>query len=202
MLNKICIIIIIVTLQISFQSCTKTTIQNSSTKTSVLKSEGKIDLNKNIYDLSVKTMDGQEKKLSDYKGKALLIVNVASECGYTSQYEGLENLYRKYKDRGFEVLAFPSNDFGEQEPGTNDEIKAFCELKYNVTFPLFDKIKVLGDAKNPLYERLTNNFEPLGDIGWNFEKFLIDKNGNIAGRYKSKVKPESDEIVNAIESKL
>jgi len=196
------ITVVIITLQISLHSCSKITTQNKSNKTSEMKSEGKKDLKNNIYDLSIKTMDGQEKRLSDYKGKVLLIVNVASKCGYTSQYEGLENLYRKYKDRGFEVLAFPSNDFGEQEPGTNDQIKAFCKSKYNVTFPLFDKIKVLGDGKSTLYERLVNNFEPSGDIGWNFEKFLIDKDGNIAGRYKSKVKPESEEMVEAIESKL
>lgn len=202
MFNRIFITAVIAILQISFLSCSKTTSQNSGNKTSEVKSEGKKDLKKNIYDISVKTMEGQEKNLSDYKGKVLLIVNVASECGYTPQYEGLENLYKKYKERGFEVLAFPSNDFGEQEPGTNDEIKAFCESQYNVTFPLFDKIKILGNEKSTLYERLTNNSEPMGEVGWNFEKFLIDKDGNIAGRYKSKVKPESDEIVNAIESKL
>jgi len=202
MFTRIFITAVIIALQISFQSCSKTTNQNSNNKTSELKSEGKKDLKKNIYDIPVKKMDGQEKRLSDYKGKVLLIVNVASECGNTPQYEGLENLYRKYKDRGFEVLAFPCNDFGEQEPGTNDEIKTFCESKYNVTFPLFDKIKVLGDTKSPLYERLTNNSEPTGEIGWNFEKFLIDKDGNISGRYKSKVKPESNEMIEAIESKL
>ncbi len=165
-------------------------------------SEGKKNVNKNIYDLSVKTMDGENKSLSDYKGKVLLIVNVASKCGYTSQYEGLEQIYEKYKDKGFEILAFPCNDFGGQEPGTNDEIRTFCESKYNVTFTLFDKIKVLGDDKDPLYDRLINNSDPSGDIGWNFEKFLIDKNGDITARYKSKVKPESEEITSAIESEL
>ncbi|MCY7361563.1 MAG: glutathione peroxidase [Ignavibacteria bacterium] len=156
-------------------------------------------MNKNIYDLSVLTMDGKEQKLSDYKGKVLLIVNVASQCGYTSQYEGLEAVYLKYKDRGFEILAFPCNDFGKQEPGTNDEIRTFCESKYNVTFPLFDKVKVLGDNKSSLYERLINNSIPNGDIDWNFEKFLIDKEGNIEARYKSKIKPESEEITKEIE---
>ncbi|HMS34339.1 MAG TPA: glutathione peroxidase [Ignavibacteria bacterium] len=159
-------------------------------------------MNKNIYDLSVITMNGENKSLSDYKGKVLLIVNVASKCGYTSQYEGLEAIYEKYKDKGFEILAFPCNDFGEQEPGTNDEIRTFCESKYNVTFTLFDKVKALGDDKSPLYERLTINSEPAGDIGWNFEKFIISKNGDITARYKSKVKPESDELTSVIESEL
>jgi len=155
----------------------------------------------NIYDIKVRTVDGQEKSLSEYKGKVLLIVNVASKCGYTPQYEGLEKIYEKYKDRGFEILAFPCNDFGGQEPGTNEEIQSFCRTNYNVTFTLFDKIKVLGGEKSELYSRLIN-FEPAGDIGWNFEKFLIDKNGNVAARFKTKVKPESDEIISAIESKL
>jgi glutathione peroxidase len=155
----------------------------------------------NIYSMKVRTIDGQEKSLSDYKGKVLLIVNVASKCGYTPQYEGLEKIYEKYKDRGFEILAFPCNDFGGQEPGTNEEIRDFCKTNYNVNFTLFDKIKVLGAEKSELYSKLIN-FEPAGDISWNFEKFLIDKNGNVAGRYKSKVKPESEELTSAIESKL
>ncbi|MBK8553018.1 MAG: glutathione peroxidase [Ignavibacteria bacterium] len=186
-------------------SC-KSTSQNTNNQTNInsnqKKSEGNTSLNKNIYDLSVKTMDGENKKLSDYKGKVLLIVNVASKCGYTPQYEGLEAIYEKYKDRGFEILAFPCNDFGDQEPGTNDEIRTFCESKYNVTFTLFDKVAVLGNGKDPLYERLVNNSEPSGDIGWNFEKFIIDKNGDIAGRYKSKIKPESEEITAVIETEL
>jgi len=157
---------------------------------------------KNISDLSVTDMDGKEVKLSDYKGKVLMIVNVASKCGYTKQYTGLEEIYKKYKDRGFEILAFPCNDFGGQEPGSNDEIRTFCESKYNVTFPLFDKIAVLGDNKSPLYQRLTENSEPTGDIDWNFEKFIIDKNGDIAARFKSKVEPESDEVTSVIEEKI
>jgi len=157
---------------------------------------------KNISDLSVTDMDGKEVKLSDYKGKVLMIVNVASKCGYTKQYTGLEEIYKKYKDRGFEILAFPCNDFGGQEPGSNDEIRTFCESKYNVTFPLFDKIAVLGDNKSPLYQRLTENSEPTGDIDWNFEKFIIDKNGDIAARFKSKVEPESEEVTSIIEEKI
>lgn len=155
----------------------------------------------NISDQKVKTTDGQEKALSDYNGKVLLVVNVASKCGYTKQYEGLQKIYNKYKDRGFEILAFPCNDFGGQEPGTIEEIQDFCKTNYNVSFTLFDKVKVLGGDRSALYAKLIN-FEPAGDISWNFEKFLIDKNGNVVGRYKSKVKPESEEMTSAIEKLL
>ena len=176
--------------------------KSTDTQVKEINRKGKTDLSKNIYDLKVRTMEGEEKSLSDYKDKVLLIVNVASRCGYTSQYEGLEKIYQKYKDRGFEVLAFPCNDFGGQEPGTNDEIRTFCESKYNVTFPLFDKIKVLGEEKSPLYARLTENSDPSGDIEWNFEKFIIDKSGNIITRFRSKTKPESEEVTKSIESLL
>jgi glutathione peroxidase len=155
----------------------------------------------NIINEKVRNIDGQEVSLSDYKGKVLMIVNVASFCGYTPQYEGLENIYKKYKDMGLEILAFPCNDFGAQEPGSNEEIKTFCTTRYSVTFPLFDKIKVLGNEKSPLYAKLIN-FPPAGDISWNFEKFLIDKNGNVVARFKSKVTPESEEITSAIEKEL
>lgn len=171
----------------------------NTTQTTTTQSKMEI---KNIYDISVKDMDGKYVSLADYKGKVLLIVNVASQCGYTVQYEGLQKLYEQNKDKGFEILAFPSNDFGGQEPGTNEEIKQFCESKYNVTFKLFDKVKVLGDDKNLLYSRLVNNAPSSGDIDWNFEKFLVDKNGNIVGRYKSKVKPDSEELVSAINAEL
>ena len=157
----------------------------------------------NIYDVTVKDMSGNNVSLSDYKGKVLLIVNVASKCGYTPQYEGLEKLYEKYKDQGFEILAFPCNDFGGQEPGTNDQIKEFCTTTFGVTFPLFDKIKVLGDEKEPLYKKLINNpTTEQGDIKWNFEKFLISKNGDVIARYRSAVEPMSDEIVGAVEAEL
>lgn len=160
-------------------------------------------MNDSIGDISVKDIDGNEVKLSDYAGNVLLIVNVASKCGYTPQYEGLENIYKKYKDRGFVILAFPCNDFGGQEPGTNEEIKSFCSLTYNVTFPLFDKIKVLGNEKSALYERLiNNNSTENGDIKWNFEKFLIDREGKIAARFRSGIKPEGKEITAAIENLL
>jgi len=155
----------------------------------------------NISDITVKNIDGQEVNLSDYKGKVLLIVNVASHCGFTPQYKALEQIYKKYNANGFEILAFPSNDFGGQEPGTNEEIKNFCTSKYDVTFPMFDKIKVLGDEKSPLYARIIK-YPPEGDVSWNFEKFIVDKNGNVVGRFKSKVTPDSEEITSAIEKEL
>ncbi len=154
-----------------------------------------------IIDITVKTIDGIEKPLSDYKGKVLMIVNVASKCGYTKQYDGLQKLYDKYKTGGFEILAFPCNDFGEQEPGSNEEIKNFCSLNFNVTFQLFDKIKVLGEDKSPLYSRLIH-FEPAGDISWNFEKFIINKEGNVVKRYKSKITPENEDLISTIEKEL
>lgn len=155
----------------------------------------------NIYDVKVKSISGEDISLSNYRGKVLMIVNVASKCGYTPQYEGLEAIYKKYKDKGFEILAFPCNDFKGQEPGTNEEIAEFCRVNYGVTFTLFDKIKVLGDEKSELYSKLIT-YEPAGDIGWNFEKFVIDRNGNVAGRFKTKIKPESEEITSLIESEL
>jgi len=151
----------------------------------------------------VKDMNGKEVKLSDFEGKVLLIVNVASKCGYTPQYKELEAIYEKYKGQGLEILAFPCNDFGGQEPGTNEEIKQFCSLNYNVSFKLFDKIKVLGDEKSPLYSFLINNpAVEKGDVKWNFEKFLIDKRGNPVARFRSKVKPDSEDMIKAIEAQL
>lgn len=183
-------------------SCKAQTNNTAENKTKINSTTQTKMENKNIYDITVKDMDGKDVKLSDYKGKVLLIVNVASQCGYTPQYEGLEKLYQQYKAKGFEILGFPCNDFGGQEPGTNEEIKQFCESKYNVTFKLFDKVKVLGDDRSVLYSRLINNAPETGDVGWNFEKFLIDKNGNIAGRFKSKVKPESEELISAINTEI
>jgi len=160
-------------------------------------------MDKNIKQIIVKDINGKPVNLSDYKGKILLIVNVASYCGYTKQYAGLEEIYKKYKDKGFEILAFPCNQFGEQEPGTNEEIKNFCSFKFDVTFKLFDKIDVNGKDKSPLYSILTDN-EVTGkaDIKWNFEKFLIDKNGNVVARYTSKVEPNSEELISVIEKEL
>ncbi|QQS38194.1 MAG: glutathione peroxidase [Ignavibacteriales bacterium] len=157
----------------------------------------------NINDIAVKDMDNNEIKLSSYNGKVLLIVNVASECGYTPQYAGLEEIYRKYKDKGFEILAFPCNDFGQQEPGSNEEIKNFCSTNYSITFKLFDKIRILGEEKSPLYERLTNNaVTEKSDIKWNFEKFLISKEGKIVDRFFKKTEPTSYEITSSIEEQL
>jgi glutathione peroxidase len=157
----------------------------------------------NINGIKVLDMNKKEVNLSDYKGKVLLIVNVASECGNTPQYAGLEEIYEKYNPDGFEILAFPCNDFGGQEPGTNEQIKNFCSSKYNVTFKLFDKIKILGKDKSPLYARLINNsVTETGDVKWNFEKFLISKDGKIVARFGNKVQPTSDEVISAIEKEL
>ncbi len=157
----------------------------------------------NISDIIVKDMNGKDVNLSDYKGKVLLIVNVASQCGFTPQYEGLEKIYKTYKDKDFEILAFPCNQFGGQEPGTNEEIQNFCSTKYGVTFKLFDKIEVNGNNRSPLYAKLTaNSNTEQGDIKWNFEKFLISRNGEIVARFRSKVTPESDELTGAIEKEL
>jgi glutathione peroxidase len=158
-----------------------------------------------VYDYSVKTIDGTPAALSSYKGKTVLIVNVASKCGYTPQYAGLQKLYAKYKDRGFVILGFPANNFGAQEPGTNAEIKTFCSRTYNVTFPMFSKISVKGDDKAPLYQYLTEtspNAATHGDIQWNFTKFLIGKDGKVVARFEPDVTPESAEMEKAIEGAL
>ena len=158
-----------------------------------------------IYDFSLKDIDHKEVNLSQYRGKVVLVVNVASRCGYTPQYEGLQKVYMKYKDRGFVILGFPANNFMAQEPGTDEEIKTFCSAKYNVTFPIFSKISVKGDDIHPLYKFLTSketNPEFGGDIKWNFSKFLVDKSGKIIARFEPKVTPESDPVIQAIEKAL
>ena len=157
----------------------------------------------NINDIIVKDINKNEVNMSDYNGKVLLIVNVASRCGFTKQYQGLQAIYEKYKDQGFEVLGFPCNDFGGQEPGSNEEIKEFCSLNFNVTFPMFDKVTVLGDDKEPLFDVLTNNPNTgQSNIKWNFEKFIIDREGNVVERFRSATKPESEKIISAIEREL
>lgn len=170
----------------------------------IAKNENKGDkMEANIKNVSVKDIDGKNVKLSDYNGKVLLIVNVASYCGYTKQYAGLEEIYRKYKDKGFEILAFPCNQFGEQEPGSNEEIKNFCSSKFDVTFRLFDKIDVNGKNKSSLYSILTDNkVTGKGDIKWNFEKFLVDKNGNVVARFPSNVEPTSEKLISVLETEL
>lgn len=155
-----------------------------------------------LYSFKMKTIDGQERPLSDYKGQVLLIVNVASQCGFTPQYEGLEALFGKYKDKGLRILAFPANEFGRQEPGTDAEIKEFCRLNYGVSFDLFSKIVVKGAGQHPLYAYLTKDSPFPGDIGWNFSKFLVDRNGKVAGRFDPPVDPLSRNLVKAIEALL
>jgi glutathione peroxidase len=160
---------------------------------------------KSVLDFSMRDIDGNPVKLNKYKGNVLLVVNVASKCGYTPQYEGLQATYTKYKDKGFYVLGFPANNFGGQEPGTETEIKEFCTSKYHVTFPMFAKISVKGDDQDPLYKFLTSketdpNFA--GDITWNFNKFLIDRKGNVVARFTSKDTPESDVVTSAIDKYL
>jgi glutathione peroxidase len=156
-----------------------------------------------IYDIPVKDIDGKDTTLAAYKGKVVLIVNVASHCGYTPQYKNLEAVHKKFKDQGFVVLGFPCNQFGGQEPGTNEEIKQFCTSKYDVTFPLFDKIEVNGANRHPLYVALAGEASPFpGNIKWNFTKFLIGRDGKILNRFDSKVTPDSPESTAAIEAAL
>ena len=159
-------------------------------------------MSNSVSDIDVKTMDGKDKPLSDYAGNVLLIVNVASYCGYTPQYSGLEKLNQQYRDAGLRILAFPCNDFGAQEPGSNAEIVQFCTTNYAVNFELFDKVHAKGSEQHPLYSRLTSAAEPTGDVSWNFEKFLISKQGEVVGRFKSSVKPDSPELIDAIEREL
>jgi len=159
----------------------------------------------NVYDFTLNSIDGQPAPLAGYKGKALLLVNVASKCGFTPQYAGLEKVYEQYKDRGLVILGFPANNFGAQEPGTNDEIKTFCSRTYNVAFPLYAKTSVKGDGINPLYRFLTDKSEnPAtgGEIHWNFTKFLIGRDGKVLARFEPKVAPDSPELTQAIEKAL
>jgi glutathione peroxidase len=177
-----------------------------------------------VTEISVRTIDGRETTLGAYKGKVALVVNVASKCGLTPQYEGLQKLYAKYRDRGLVVLGFPANDFAGQEPGTNDEIKGFCTLNYGVDFPMFEKIVVTGEGKHPLYKALTAaqpkpvaenpgefrkkligfglpvTSEP--EVLWNFEKFLVGKDGRVVGRFSPETTPESPALTAAIEAEL
>ena len=156
----------------------------------------------NIYSFRVKTVEGGEKSLDDYKGKALLVVNTASRCGFTPQYKSLEALYQKYKDRGFEVLAFPANNFMNQEPGGDQEIQEFCSLKFHTTFPLFSKISVKGGDIHPLYKYLTTESGFNGAIKWNFNKFLVDSQGRVAARFASNTDPMAAELVQELEKLL
>ena len=159
---------------------------------------------KSLYDIPLKDIDGKPTSLAAYKGKVLLIVNVASQCGYTRQYKPLEAVYQKYKDQGLVILGFPSNDFGGQEPGSNEEIKKFCSSKFDVSFPMFDKVGVKSGAnQHPLYTALTGKDATLpGDVKWNFGKFLIGRDGKVLNRFPSSDEPDSEKVTKAIEAAL
>lgn len=157
-----------------------------------------------VYNFTLNSIDGKPAPLAEYKGKVVLIVNVASQCGYTPQYSALEAIYEKYKGQGFVIVGFPANNFGAQEPGTNEEIKTFCTRKYSVTFPMYSKISVKGADQAPLYAYLTKDTGPgiAGDIKWNFTKFLVDKDGKVIQRFEPAVTPDSKEVTSAIEKQL
>lgn len=156
-----------------------------------------------VLGYTMKRIDGKEESLESYKGKVMLIVNVASKCGFTPQYEGLEKLYQEKKDAGLVILGFPANNFRSQEPGTNKEIAEFCSSKYGVTFPMFEKISVTGSDQHPLYKQLAAQPAPIGgDPKWNFTKFLVDRSGNVVARFDSKVKPDDPDLVKKVEALL
>jgi glutathione peroxidase len=167
--------------------------------------EGEKMAEKSALDFTMKSIEGDDVKLDSYNGKVLMLVNVASKCGYTPQYRGLESVYKKYKEQGLVVMGFPANNFLWQEPGTNEEIKTFCATKYNVTFPMFAKISVKGGEIHPLYKFLTSkqtNPEFGGAVSWNFNKFLVDRAGKVVARFSSDDEPESEKVVQAIEVAL
>jgi glutathione peroxidase len=158
-----------------------------------------------VLDFTLNSLDGKPAPLAEYRGKVILIVNVASRCGYTPQYAGLEKIYEKYKDQGFAILGFPANNFGGQEPGSNEEIKTFCSSKYQVTFPMYSKVSVKGADATPLYQFLTDqkiNPATGGEIKWNFTKFLVDRNGKVIARFEPAITPESADVTGAIEKAL
>jgi len=158
-----------------------------------------------IYDEKINTLEGEPADLSEYRGKALLMVNVASKCGLTPQYTGLQELHDKYAGRGFEVLGFPCNQFMGQEPGTSEEIREFCETNYHVTFPLFEKIDVNGAQRHPIYDELTDKADAegeAGDVKWNFEKFLVAPDGTVVARFRPQITPEDPALVSAIEGQI
>lgn len=157
-----------------------------------------------VLDQTVKLLDGSDKSLTDYRGKALLLVNTASECGYTPQYAGMQKVYSQYKDRGLEVLAFPSNDFGAQEPGTPDQIREFVDENYSVEFEMFDKVSTKGPDQSPVYKMLTEQTGEgiSGEIEWNFTKFIIDPEGRVVARFNSKVEPDDPKVIEALEKVL
>ena len=171
----------------------------------VIKEPTKMAAKEGALDFKMKTIDGKEQDLSAYRGKVVLMVNVASKCGLTPQYKGLEALYEKYRDKGFVIIGFPANNFGGQEPGTNEEIKQFCTSKYDVQFPMMSKISVKGDDKHPLYKFLTEKETAgdfAGDVEWNFGKFLVDRNGNLMARFNPRTPPDDASVTGAIEKAL
>ncbi|MEP7216526.1 MAG: glutathione peroxidase [Anaerolineaceae bacterium] len=156
-----------------------------------------------VLEHTMKRLDGREEALETYKGKVVLVVNVASKCGLTPQYKGLQSLYEQYHGQGLEILGFPANDFMGQEPGTDTEISEFCEINYGVTFPLFSKITVKGDEMHPLYKELTTMLEPIGgDVLWNFQKYLLNRDGQVVAKFGPKTTPEDPELVSQVESLL
>ena len=172
---------------------------------SVVNADDKANAGGGPLQFKVKDIDGKDVDLAQYKGKAVLIVNVASKCGNTPQYAQLQELHKKYADQGLVILGFPANEFGKQEPGTNEQIKEFCTGKYNVSFPMFSKIVVKGEGQAPLYRYLTSKeTDPkfAGDITWNFEKFLVGRDGRVVARFKPKTKPDAPEVVQAIETEI
>lgn len=161
------------------------------------------DSDRSLYDFELDRIDGEPQSLADYRGQVVMLVNVASKCGYTSQYEGLEALYDKYREQGFVVLGFPANDFGGQEPGTNAEIAEFCRATWAVDFPMFEKITVKGEGQHPLYAYLTSQPAPIGgEIEWNFQKFLVDRDGRIVERLSPRTRPRDPAVVEKIEALL
>lgn len=155
-----------------------------------------------VYDFTLPDIDGTPTPLKNFRGKVLLLVNTASFCGNTPQYEGLQDIYDQYQSQGLEILAFPANNFGKQEPGSDEEIKSFCFTKYSLTFPLFSKISVKGDDTHPLYQYLTENSPFPGEVEWNFQKYLIDRTGNVVAKYRPSLKPRSSQIIEDIERVL
>ena len=190
---RACMLAICIVMSMQYQALTQTT-----------KTEKKetAKVQKGVLDFTMKNIDGKPVPLSSYKGNVVMIVNTASECGYTPQYETLQKLYETYKDKGFKILAFPANNFGQQEPGTNAEIKTFCSTKFHTTFDLFEKISVKGNDQHPLYQYITKESPLSGEIKWNFQKYLVDRNGVIVGKYLSAVDPMSKEVTTEVEKLL
>ena len=174
----------------------------SATSVSAQTKEKPMETSSKLYSFTMKTIDGKDRPLSEYKGKVVLIVNVASKCGYTPQYKGLQEVYLKYKDRGLVILGFPANDFLWQEPGSDKDIQQFCSTKYNVTFDMFSKISVKGKDQHPLYTYLTKESESPNEVKWNFSKFLVDQKGKVVSYFPSNVEPTAEELTKKIEGLL